>query len=123
MNATIPPAKAPDDGVVVLNIDDPAELNHGTSEAYPESLYRSAARRRQARVAVDLSDVELLSSRGVRILVHLKRRVERDRGRLVLFRPRPYVRHQLRVTRLADHFRVVDDRPAALALLRAVSPM
>jgi anti-sigma B factor antagonist len=118
MNVTTRPPQAPDDGMLGLDIDDPAGLNHGPSETYPEALYRSVARGPDARVAVDLGAVDLLSSRGVRVLVNLKRRVERDRGRLVLFRLRPYVRHQLRVTNLAAHFPVADDRPAALAFLR-----
>ncbi len=111
----------PEDGVLVLNIDDPAGLNHGTCETYPESLYRTATRGGPARVAVDLSAVELLSSRGVRVLVNLKRRVERDHGRLVLFRLQPYVRDQLHATNLSAYFPVVADRPAALALLHTAS--
>ena len=121
MSAPSGTTPTPEDGVLVLDIADPADLNHGTSETYPESLYRSATRGRPARVALDLGAVELLSSRGVRVLVNLKRRVERDRGRLVLFRLRPTVRDQFRTTNLAAHFPVVADRPAALDLLRTDS--
>ena len=116
-------AKPQEDGVLVLKIDDPAGLNHETTETYPESLYESVSRAGRSRVALDLGAVDLLSSRGVRVLVNLKRRVETIRGRLVLFRLRPYVRHQLDVTNLADHFPIAEDRPAAVDLLRSNPPL
>ena len=104
----------------VLEITDAHGLNHQPGETFAESLYRAVPEGPSPAVAVDLGSVDLLSSRGVRILVNLKRHIERARGRLVLFRLSPSVRHQLQATRLADHFLTVPDRKAALDLLRPV---
>ena len=107
----------------ILEITDAHGLNHASGDAYPETLYRSVPRGPNPAVAVDLGAVDLLSSRGVRILVNLKQRIERSRGRLVLFRLRPGVLQQLQATRLAAHFPSVKDRKAALELLRSASSL
>ncbi len=103
----------------VLEIADSHRLNHETGDAYPQSLYRAVPEGPAPALAVDLGAVDLLSSRGLRILVNLKRRVERGQGQIVLFRLKPSVRDQLRRTSLAPHFPSAPDRRSAVELLRS----
>lgn len=105
------------DGVVV-RIDDGAALNDFRSNSFRESLYEAVRQPSGIRVALDLGQVDYLSSSGVAILVGLKRRIETNQGKLVLFRVQPIALDSLRITHLLQLFAIADDEPAALALLR-----
>jgi anti-anti-sigma factor len=79
-----------------------------------------------ARVVVDLQRVVYLASMGLAILLHLRRKVLEQDGRLVLCGVGPQVLDLLEVTRLAGDdracrylFEVAADETAALALLEA----
>ncbi len=107
----------PTDGdLLVLDLDhdhpDPA-TDRG------EALYEALEASPLPRVVVDLGGVDVLSSGDVRVLINLKRSAEARRGGVVLLRPRPHVRRLLRDTKLAAHFPIAEDHPAALALLQS----
>jgi anti-sigma B factor antagonist len=67
-----------------------------------------------------MAHVDYLSSSGVAILVGLKRRIDMQHGKLVLFRLQPIVHDLLRVMRLDQYFTFADSEREALALLRPV---
>jgi len=108
-----------DEDLLVLDLDpdnpDPAADRGGP-------LYEALGASPCPQVAVDLGDLDVLSSGDVRVLVNLKRSAEARNGGVVLLRPRPHVRRLLRVTKLAAHFPIADDRPAAHALLQSACP-
>jgi anti-anti-sigma factor len=106
-------------GVLILTFDDPNGLNDGRSDAFRQSVYELVLSRQQPKVAADLGPVDYLSSSGVAVLVGLKRRVDSQNGRLVLFQLHPYVHDVLRVTKLTQYFTIANDRAAALAALTA----
>ena len=72
-------------------------------------------------VAIDLQRVDFLSSSGVAILVGLKRRVEQNHGKLVLFAVQPVVEDLLRIMRLTQYFTFAPDEATALTSLHPLS--
>src|SRR5262249_20501058 len=104
----------------VITLDSPVTLNGFRSSAFRESLYQFVQSQVVPRVVLDLSAIDYLSSSGVAILVGLKRRIDQQRGKLVLCRVQPLVCDLLRVMRLNQYFTFANDEPEALALLRHV---
>jgi anti-anti-sigma factor len=114
-----PPTTSDEGGVLVITFDDPAGLNDGRSDAFRQSIYELVQTRPQPKIAADLSPVDYLSSSGLAALVGLKRRVDAQQGRLVLFQLHPYVHDVLRVTKLTQYFVITSDRASAIASLAA----
>ncbi len=102
---------------LVLSITEPAALNDFRSNAFRDLLYESVCRGPKG-VALDLSQVDFLSSSGVAILVGLKRRIEGKQAKMIVFGVQPVVQDLLRITRLTQYFTFTDDEKEALALLR-----
>lgn len=103
---------------LVIRIDDGAALNDFRSNSFRDALYEAVLNHDGIRLALDLGQVEFLSSSGVAILVGLKRRIEAQNGKLVLFRVQPIAMDSLRITHLTQLFNFADDEPGALASLR-----
>jgi anti-anti-sigma regulatory factor len=79
-----------------------------------ESLVRALRRSgTAARVGVDLSSLEVVSSSWVAELVILHRRIREAGGRLFLFGLNPYVRASLHRFRLDQVFEIVEPEDAA----------
>jgi anti-sigma B factor antagonist len=72
-------------------------------------------------VALDLTNIDYLSSSGVAILVGLKRRIDTRNGKLVFFHVEPIVHDLLKVMKLDRYFPIVADEQAATVSLRPVS--
>jgi anti-anti-sigma factor len=105
---------------LVISIDNPVALNDFRSSTFREAIYAFVESRGDPRIAVDMAAIDYLSSSGVAILVGLKRRIDTQRGKLVLCRVQPLVGDLLRVMRLNQYFTFADDEKDALALLRPV---
>jgi anti-sigma B factor antagonist len=105
-------------GALVIRIDEPSALSDSRSNACRDALYETVQTNPEHRVALDLGQVDYLSSSGVAILVGLKRRLESKQGKLVLFGVQPVVHDLLRITRLTQFFTFSDDENDALTLLR-----
>lgn len=103
---------------LVISIDEPGALNDFRSNAFRDSLYETVVANPIPRVALDVSLVDFLSSSGVAILVGLKRRVDGQKGKLVIFGVQPVVQDLLRITRLTQYFTFAADEAAARDLLR-----
>jgi len=112
-----PPQIREEAGVLLITLDDPAALNDGQSIGLRQPIYQAVQDRAAPRVAVDLREIDFLSSSGVALLIGLKRRVDQGLGRLVLFGLHPHVLDLFRIMRLVDVFAIADDQPAALELL------
>jgi anti-sigma B factor antagonist len=102
---------------LVISIDEPASLNDFRSNSFRDALYETIGDSPGAQVALDLGHVDFLSSSGVAILVGLKRRIDGQKGRLVIFGVQPIVDDLLRITRLTQYFTFAPDEAAARLLL------
>ena len=107
-----------DSDALIITIDEPAAINDFRSSAFRDALYEVVEARGEPRIAVDLGPVDYLSSSGVAILVGLKRRIEAQNGKLVLFRTQPIVLDLLRIMKLTQYFTFVETEADALASLR-----
>jgi anti-sigma B factor antagonist len=106
------------DGLVV-RVDDSVGLNDFRSTTFRDTLYEVVLNHDGIRLALDLGPIDdFLSSSGIATLVGLKRRVDAQHGKLILFQARPNLLESLRITHLVDYFAFAVDEPAALALLR-----
>ncbi|WP_435016640.1 STAS domain-containing protein [Tundrisphaera sp. TA3] len=112
-----PPNTREQDGVLILKLDDLATVNDGQAIAPRQAIYQVATEGDPPRVAIDLTDIDFLSSSGVAMLIGLKRRVEAKAGRLVLFGLHPYVMDLFHVMKLAELFQIAPGEADAIALL------
>lgn len=103
---------------IIISIEEPNALNDFRSNSFRESLYEAVRNHEGNRVALDLAQVDFLSSSGVAILVGLKRRLDGKQGKLVLFGVRPIVLDLLHITRLTQFFSFATEEKEALAALR-----
>jgi len=106
------------DEALVVRLDNPERFNDFRSDDYRESLYHSVLSKPEPHVALDLSPLDHLSSTGIAILVGLKRRVEAERGKLVLFCMPPFLQELMIGMKLDNFFAIADCEQDALALLR-----
>jgi anti-sigma B factor antagonist len=106
---------------LVLVFENAAGLNDFRNNALRDAIYELVQGRQDPRVALDMVNVDYLSSSGVAILVGLKRRIDTRGGKIVLFHVQPIVRDLLQVMKLDRYFPLADDESAALSSLRPVS--
>jgi anti-sigma B factor antagonist len=106
--------------VLVIMIDSAFGLNDFRNTGLREALYELVEERNEPRIAIDLVNVDYLSSSGVAILVGIKRRIDARNGKVVLFHLQPIVLDLLKVMRLDQYLIIVDDESAALASLRPI---
>lgn len=111
-------------GVLVLTLFTDRLQGDELAEALREELTEAVTRENADRVALDLSQVEMLTSAGIRPLLGLRTHVKERGGRLVLCGLRPLVEEVLATTRLITSggsgpvpFATAPDVPAAIAQL------
>lgn len=103
---------------LIVKFEASAGLNDFRNNALRDALYELVQNRAEPALAVDLQQVDYLSSSGVAILVGLKRRVDTRNGKIVLFHVQPVVRDLLAVMKLDRYFAIADNEAQALASLR-----
>ena len=69
------------------------------------------------RILLDMSNVTYLSSAGLRTLLVIYRFVNESAGRIILTGLREEIRDIMSITGFLDHFRIMDDRSAAIKAL------
>ena len=109
-------------GVLVITLDDNAALNEGQAAGIRQVLYGLLAAKPKARVAIDLSAIDYISSTGIALLIGTKRRVESVEGQLVLFGLRPEVLDLFGTMKLTSLFEIAAGEPEALALFPQLPP-
>lgn len=87
----------------------------GALEAKLAALLAAAS----PRVVVDFSDVEYISSAGLRVLLVAARRVQGTGGRLALCGMRPPVHHVFQLAGFLPLFTIAESRDAAVAQIAA----
>jgi anti-anti-sigma factor len=70
------------------------------------------------RLAIDLSNLEYISSAGLRVLLVVARKVQQAQGKMALFGLAPGVREVFSISGFDTIFTVRDDAAAALAAVR-----
>lgn len=70
------------------------------------------------RLAIDLSNLEYISSAGLRVLLLIARKVQQAHGKLALFGLAPGVREVFSISGFDTIFTVRDDADAAIAAVR-----
>jgi anti-sigma B factor antagonist len=96
--------RADNDDQVVVAVA--GELDIATAPKAWEVL--AQAFERDGRIAIDLSGVTFIDSRGLKLFVRAYRRVTRDGGHLVLRHPRPFARRVLEATGFDKVFDIED---------------
>lgn len=109
----------PESDVLVIALDNPAALNDFRNGPVRDALYEALQSHANARVAVDLSKVDYLSSSGIALLVGMKRRVDARNGRMVVYQLQPIVRDLLTITKLDQFFTIAEDEQGALSAFRS----
>ena len=107
-----------DSNVLVVTFESAAGLNDFRNNALRDALYELVQAQSSPRFAVDLANVEYLSSSGVAMLVGLKRRVETKGGNIVIYDLQPIVRDLLAIMKLDRFFTIAEDEGRAVATLR-----
>jgi anti-sigma B factor antagonist len=106
---------------LIVEFENAGGLNDFRNNALRDALYDLVQTRTGPLVALDLKNIDYLSSSGVAILVGLKRRIDTRKGKLALFDVQSFVADLLHVMKLDRYFTVAEDEQAAVASLRSVS--
>ena len=94
------------------------EIDFDNSAEITQAVRETVARRRPARVRVDLGELTFLDSPGLMVLLNGLRRVMRQGGRLAIACTNPTVLRLFEITGTESTFTIVDSRDAALAYVR-----
>ncbi|WP_337174520.1 STAS domain-containing protein [Paludisphaera sp.] len=106
-------------GVMIVSFEAVDEENMDWQFSRRDWLYKTIESREDGRFALDLTDIGYLASSEIGFLVTLKRRVDRRKGRLVLYGATPYVLDIFRTMNIQKFLDMVESRGAALAKLKA----
>lgn len=102
-------------GVLVLTAEK-SEEGEGQS-TQREWLYRTIETRDDPRFAINLGEIEYMSSSEIGFLITLRRRIDVRKGKVVLFQVDSFILDILRTMRLDKLFLIADDLNSALAKL------
>ncbi len=94
-------------------------IDHSTVQEFQDALMPRLADCREGGVSVvlDMSDVEYISSVGLRILMLAAKQCKGQSGNIVVAALGPQMREIFQISRFDMVFTVYDDRAAALAAL------
>lgn len=104
-------------GVLVLTAEKCAEDESQLSQR--EWLYKLIESREDPWFAIDLGEIEYMSSSEIGFLITLKRRIDTRKGKVVLFGVDSFIQDIFRTMRLDKLFLFADDLNGALAKLLA----
>lgn len=87
---------------------DLAPLEHDLKQAASQTAWR---------IAVDLTEVEMMGSQALGMLINLRKDTLANKGKLVLFGLSDDLQEMLKITRLSALFTIVKDKAAAIAAM------
>jgi len=82
-----------------------------------DGIYRTIESSTPPRFAVDLGQIDYMSSAEIGFLIALKRRIDGRGGKFVLCQADPFILEVLRTMRLDTFFLIADDLTQAIAQL------
>ena len=86
-----------------------------------EELNHLVETQHQQKLLLDFMKVKFLSSSALGILVTLRKKVDANKGDLVICGMNPELRKVFKITNLEKLFKFADDEPSAMALLGATT--
>jgi anti-sigma B factor antagonist len=105
--------------VLVIAFEPTDEANYDWQSTQRDWLYQLIESREDPRFAIDLSDVNYLASSEIGFLVTIKRRIDRQKGKVVFFGISPYLAEIFRNMNLHRVLDLAESRAEALAKLKA----
>src|SRR5262245_66121688 len=104
-------------GVLIFTAEKSAEFDLQPSQR--EWIYKSIETREDPRFAINLGQIEYMSSSEIGFLITLRRRIDARKGKVVLFGVDGFILDILRTMRLDKLFFIAEDLDGALAKLNA----
>ncbi len=101
--------------VTIVNFNDASILDAVQVEQIGEQLYELVDRKGRKKLVLDFSNVKLLSSSALGVLITLRKKADQIRGQVVLCGVRKDLRKVFKITRLNKMFTFCDDEEKALA--------
>ncbi len=101
-------------GVLVLAFEASDSVVTDWQATERDWLYKLVESHKDSRFAVDLSEVSYLASTEIGFLVSLKRRIDRRKGKVVLFGISPYILEIFQTMNLVKILDIVENIDAAL---------
>jgi anti-anti-sigma factor len=87
---------------------DLAPLEHDLKQSAAETAWR---------IAVDLTQVEMMGSQALGMLINLRKEALANKGKVVLFGLNDDLQEMLKITRLSAIFTIAKDKSAAIAAM------
>ena len=105
-------------GVLIIAFEPTDEANYDWQSTQRDWLYKLIESREDPRFAVDLNEVNYLASSEIGFLVTIKRRIDRQKGKVVFFGISPYIHDIFRTMNLHRVLDIVESRNDALGKLK-----
>jgi anti-anti-sigma factor len=105
-------------GVLIIEFEPTDETSYDWQSTQRDWLYKLIESRDDRRFAVDLSEVNYLASSEIGFLVTIKRRVDRQKGKIVFFGISSYLHEIFQTMNLSRVLDIVDSQADALAKLK-----
>jgi anti-sigma B factor antagonist len=106
-------------GVLIIAFEPTDETNYDWQTTQRDWLYKMIESRDDPLFAVDLNQVNYLASSEIGFLVTIKRRIERQKGKVVFFGISPYLHDIFRTMNLNRVLEIVESRNDALGKLKS----
>ena len=105
-------------GVLIIVFEPTNETDYDWQSTQRDWLYKLIEAREDARIAIDLSEVNYLASSEIGFLVTIKRRIDRQKGKVVFFGISPYLQEIFRNMNLTRVLDIVETRNDAFSKLK-----
>ena len=102
--------------VTVVNFSDTTILDTLQVEEIGEQLYALVDQKACKRLVLDFSNVKLLSSSAIGVLITLRKKLDQIKGQVVLCSLKKDLSKVFKITRLDKMFTFCDDEEQALAV-------
>ena len=107
--------------VTVVQFQESAILDALMIQEISEELNHLVETQHQQKLLLDFMKVKFLLSSALGILVTLRKKVDANKGDLVICGMNPELRKVFKITNLEKLFKFADDEPSAMALLGATT--
>ncbi|MCH8854065.1 MAG: STAS domain-containing protein [Planctomycetes bacterium] len=107
--------------VTVVQFQESSILDALMIQEISEELNHLVETQHQQKLLLDFMKVKFLSSSALGILVTLRKKVDANKGDLVICGMNPELRKVFKITNLEKLFKFADDEPSAMALLGATT--
>jgi anti-anti-sigma factor len=105
-------------GALIIAFEPTEESNYDWQSTQRDWLYKLIESREDARFAIDLSGVNYLASSELGFLVTIKRRIDRQKGKVVFFGISPYLADIFTHMNLHRVLDIVQSKSEAMARLK-----